>query len=145
MTAIAWKDGVLAADSRELLSDGTIQSEHCTKLFSHKHYVLGVCGDSDACAWFNAWLCNDFKYPFTVGNPDACALLVDKELKKLYLCYPNGAKEELDIDIPFGIGSGGVMARAFMTEFKCSPQRAIKLTSKYDTSVNDRVKKRKCW
>lgn len=145
MTAIAWKNGVLAADSRVTIGHNVVD-DSTKKIYRHKQYVLAACGGSNVCAWYYAWLKSNFMIA-AVHNleEDAEAFLIDTENKKLWRVYANGYREECNPKVPIATGSAWFAVQLLMREFNMPPTKAIKTVGKYDMSINRKVRSVKCW
>lgn len=146
MTLIVYNKGTLAADSRETMSE-LIFSEHSNKLYKFKEWVLAAAGSVDDCAWFNEWMRTGFtKAPPMNSDGDAEGILLNRKTKKVYRCFVNGIREELNNKYPYIIGAG-VFTGAMMLikEFNMKPKEVIKMISKYNITVNSRVTQVKVW
>lgn len=146
MTAIAWKNGVLATDSRE--SEGiAITYEYSKKIVKYKNYVLAACGSVAFCAWAYNWLYSNFLLSAPSHyEEDAEAFLIDKKEKKFFKVYGNGQKEEYDSKHIHTSGSVHSRLTLLLNEYKkMTPAQAIKKIAKYDTSINNRVQQVRCW
>jgi hypothetical protein len=146
MTQICFKNGVLAADSRETDEDGTVVNERSKKIYTKGRWLIAAAGDSQDCAWFYSWMENGFtKASPTEYDTDSEALLVDKKTRKIFRAYMNGEREELDPHQAYAIGCQNAMALALMTDARMTPKQAITVIAKYEGGVNARVQNHKCW
>lgn len=146
MTAIAWKNGVLATDSREI--DGIyIITENSKKIHKYKHFVIATCGSVGFCAWSYNWMYSNFMLsPPSHVDDGAEAFLIDRKDKRFFKVYSNGQKEEVDPKLIHTSGSAHARLTLLLNEYKkMTPAQAIKKIAKYDTSINNKIQQVKCW
>lgn len=83
MTTIAYRDGIMAADSRvttESEAGGHIV-HHCVKLYRKSGAILGLQGESSPGMFFLAWYGSNKPPPTALqeGEADFCALVLTKK------------------------------------------------------------------
>lgn len=136
MTTIAYRDGVLAADSLVTLGSTKAHGSYL-KIRRIDGYLVGTAGSVADCQAFTQWLkAGDDTHPPPKG--EYVALIVDprgkvREIENgSVLPCPRGAKF-------FALGSGGPFALAAMYA-GASAQDAVKIAAKIDTNTGLPVK-----
>ena len=136
MTTIAYRDGVLAADSLVTLGSTKVHGSY-QKIRRIGQYLVGTAGSVACCQAFVDWLkSNDDSHPPPKGEYGA--LIVDprgrvREIENgSVLPVPRGAKF-------FAIGSGSPYALAAMYAGATAVD-AVKIAAKIDTSTGLPVK-----
>lgn len=96
MTTVAFKDGILAADSM-ITSEDTIISITEQKVFKTKKYLCAYCGELGIGQSFIEWVQNDFSKDYVPKNlsgeikGDFTGIVIDKDSNiKIYQCDENG-------------------------------------------------------
>ena len=141
MTTIAYKDNVIAYDSR-VTSDITIIDDNCEKKRVENNvafFLTGSTADHDRliAAYFGAEI--------NLKNVNANAMVADSDA--LYLI---GVDEEVGIfrtplskDITYAIGSGADHALTAM-DMGLSAADAVKMAAKRDTCTGGKIRRYKC-
>lgn len=135
MTAIAYRDGVIAADSEASLDD-EIKVNSCIKLGSHNGYIFGLAGDDiPVVETFVKWFFNPkrksmpkFKFDAIVVGPDRKIMLVDQ----------GGQAEEIAEPF-FAIGSGRQVCMGAM-ENDATAEKAVTDACKWAVGVSGPVR-----
>ena len=142
MTTIAYKNGIIAYDSRTTI-DGTIFTDQKEKRVFSGGVNFFLCGaDADYDCFINAYLLNDW-----VVDVDLDVLAITSENSGAYYVvtsvdtdgkYRISRQKLNDRDI-WAIGSGGRFARAFMTA-GYSAKDAVEKTKLLDVYTGGEVK-----
>ncbi|AXQ69584.1 peptidase HslV family [Caulobacter phage CcrSC] len=107
MTTLAYKDGVLAADTR--ICDGTLMLGVFTKIRRIGPVLTAGCGNAQDVAKFNAWVSSGMEGEFSMGESECWLIAPGQPV----LIYENDTF--LRIDAPFyASGTGGEIARGAM-------------------------------
>lgn len=136
MTTIAYRDGVLAADSLVTLGSTKVHGSY-QKIRRIGEYLVGTAGSVADCQAFVVWLreCDD-NVPPPKGEYSALIVGPRGRVREMengsVLPVPRGAKF-------FAIGSGGPYALAAMFA-GASATEAVKIAAKIDTSTGLPVK-----
>lgn len=135
MTTIAYKDGVIAYDSRETMPNGTIKTNNCNKRFTvgERHFFLS--GKSDECEMLaHGW-------PSPSGSHIDCGgFLVDGG--RVFLCgmdRDRGTTFKLLLDHHWAVGSGGDHAITAM-DLGLSALEAVRMAVKRDAFTGGRIR-----
>ena len=129
MTIIAYKDGVLAADSQ--LSAGSLICGTDRKLIRLEGYMLGGCGNSEDWELFLEWFEKTLKNPLTprpLLNKNADFICIKKNKSIIYYgskLIPYNVKSKFH-----ALGSGMDIAYGAMAA-GASAKEAVKITCKY--------------
>lgn len=145
MTTIAYKDGVLAADSK--VTSDSVYAGTAIKLVKSKRYLLAACGNLNCVHEFLRWGKRGFK-------EEERHQLAD-EMKKTDVDFtgvsvdPNGMLYEYDgttLPAPvrlvkgmYAIGSGSEFALGAMAA-GCSAREAIKIASLFDVNTGGKIR-----
>lgn len=141
MTTVAWKDGILAADSQVTQDDVKYLSADKITIIN-KDLVISGAGDSNECLrmerWFKSvgadWEEQIDKKPQVKKTYEAIVISKGRP----YTIYRDGPPEP--IAHPFyAIGSGWKFAMAAMYLGK-SATEAVLLASQFDVNTNDRIR-----
>lgn len=139
MTTIAYKDGVIAYDSR-ITAGNLIESDTCNKKIKKNSvwfFVSGAASDEETL--INAYLAEDRrKYP----GIDAAAIVVDKG-SVFHFSYDEDSgywKCPIDQFECYAIGSGHRYAYTAM-DLGCDAVEAVKMAAKRDTCTGGRIRK----
>lgn len=134
MTTIAYKDGMIAADTGSWC--GEIYDGTCQKLFQHKDHVTGVCGgaaDGDAyLEWINAG-CPDPRPTYVENLPEVALLRVYYDHRTIHI-YEKGARLPVIVQNDIGcaaIGHGREIALGAM-HAGASAKEAVEIAAKLD-------------
>ena len=142
MTVIAYKDGVVAADSQETHGDGRKQS--CKKLYKVNGTVIATAGDSYTSLIFVDWFergarmedCPDLSnvswdedFECLVLESQSEIYTINRFFQKYYIEMPDGF---------FAIGCGAGYATVAM-DCGLSAKEAVKMTCKHDAYCGGRV------
>lgn len=117
LTVIAYKDGILAADTLVTLPDRELKMLHATKIWKAPDGALvGASGDSDYCLQFKQWCFDGRLDSINIPAPKLTheldmGLLITPEGKIRH--YYGATYDEL-MDPFYAIGSGGPLAMAVM-------------------------------
>jgi ATP-dependent protease HslVU (ClpYQ) peptidase subunit len=135
MTTIAYKDGILAADTQ--LTLGTMRLSDCHKIQRLQNDIIVACaGGVDLERYFHKWLLGE-KIPRAKIPTKKFEAIVIKD-KNAYW-YQDGLEDHL---IPAGanyaIGSGWMICKTFMHS-GLSAKEAVKATSELDIYTNKKV------
>lgn len=136
MTTIAYRDGVLAADSLVTLGSTKVHGSY-QKIRRIGEYLVGTAGSVADCQAFVVWLKEcDSTQPPPKGEYDALVVGPQGRVREIengsVLPSPRGAKF-------FALGSGGPFALAAMYA-GASATEAVKIAAKIDTSTGLPVK-----
>lgn len=136
MTTIAYKDGVIACDSR-VSSHGTIQYDDFDKskcVDGVKFFFSGSLCDTDSLikCWFGGASVKELDAWALVF--DGCSLWLATHTEKDGLC-----KTPLMLDRPYAIGSGSTHAFTAM-DMGATAEEAVHLSAKRDTATGGTVK-----
>jgi len=139
MTTIAYKDGILAADSR-VMSNGWIAHDLAEKVFLRENVFFAVSGDAvegkaaiEAILKGEKYIPQDNNVSFTVMAVNPCG-----DIK----VWCNGETHTEGELIPlkyWAIGSGRIAAMAAM-EVGADAVRAVDIAKKYDPNTGGHVK-----
>lgn len=146
MTTIVYKNGIMAADTREVSGQ---TARRCTKLFKFGRTIIGTAGDSFAGMVFVDWWGrgrpeND--------RPDLTNLDMDEDFEclvwhdaKLYVVNRLMLLVEVSLeDYPFyAIGSGSDVALGALS-MGASAKRAIEIAADFDVNTGLPVETRAC-
>lgn len=146
MTTIVYKNGIMAADTREV-SGGT--ARRCTKLYKFGSTIIGTAGDSYSgmvfVEWWKAGCPADDK-------PDLTSLAEDEDFEclvwhngKLWVVNRLFVMVEVVLDdYPFfAIGSGSDIATGALA-MGASAKRAIEVAADFDINTGLPVETRQC-
>ncbi|MCE1010273.1 proteasome subunit beta [Pseudomonas monteilii] len=136
MTTIAYKDGVIAYDSRVTRGD-LITDDDCDKCIERdgvKFFLTGAVCDYDA-------LVGAYFGTSPSGKVDASAIVLhDGNLMMVAVDDDTGLwKSPLKADRPYAIGSGTPYAFAAM-DMGASAEKAVEMAARRDTSTGGRVR-----
>lgn len=143
MTTIAYRDGVMAADSLSSTSDGT-KFYHTQKLYrrtvgkgkQRRKVVMGLCGNVAACLAFIDWFGSDEQPPSVQSDEDFTVILADNG--RLYEANRFFRLEK--IREPFyAIGSGAEAALAAM-HMGADAKQAVKVACKVNLGTGGKVR-----
>lgn len=136
MTTIAYKDGILAYDSRRTHGT-TISYDDCEKLQIFKGVSFLLCG---AVADFDGLIAAYFGGP-TPSSNDASGYALDGGVLWLIACDDNTGlwKERVRLDRPDAQGSGSAHALTAM-DMGASAIEAVEMAKKRDTKTGGEVK-----
>lgn len=143
MTVIAYRDGVISADSQETHSDG--RKAHCTKLFKVRGTVIATAGDSYTGLIFIDWFDRGARMEdapdlsmVTIDEDFECLVLEDQDniytINRFFQKYPT---EMLDGFCAIGCGAAYAMAAM---EMGADAKKAVQVACKYDAYCGGRVK-----
>ena len=142
MTVIAYRDGVVSADSQETMWDGRIQQ--CTKLFKVNGSIVATAGDSYTGLIYLEWF---KKGAIEEHIPDLSMVTIDEDfeclvienLETIYTVNRFFQKYEIEItDGFFALGCGAGYAMAAM-EMGAGSKEAVKVAIKYDAYCGGKV------
>ena len=143
MTTIAWKNGVLASDSRVTVESeaGGSRSFNCDKLFRKRvmfngreqEVLLATAGEAAAGELFVEWFgstkeASEMRDSFVLGQADFTILIVTEDglFEADKWCKLSPVKEDV-----YAIGSGSKVALGAMAA-GASAARAVEIACKYD-------------
>ena len=139
MTTIAYKDGILASDSRETSYKSQIDTNHCRKIWRLKDgSLLGCAGDSGSSRILLEFMKQNVK-----TKPKNLPRNYFKNLYAIFIT-PLGAQwfyEKgiwMEFNYPYAIGSGQAYAQAVMDAGLSAPE-AVKIAIKRDCFSGGRV------
>jgi ATP-dependent HslUV protease subunit HslV len=135
MTTIAYRDGVMAGDSK-VTYDGSFQGS-VTKVFkSAKGDLVGLCGDSSGLPVLKAWAKGGCKKPIPDLGPDNSVMWI----------RPNGNAfivemgTACEVEGPFfAVGSGHAFAKGAMGA-GCDAETAVAIAVTFDNGSGGPVK-----
>lgn len=134
MTTIAYKDGVIAADTSSWCGD--VYDGTCKKLFHHEDHVTGLCGgfaDGDAyLEWINAG-CPEPRPTYVENPPEVALLRVYYDQRTIHI-FEKGAHLPVVVDNEIGcaaIGHGREIALGAMYA-GASAKEAVEIAAKLD-------------
>jgi hypothetical protein len=136
MTTIAYREGIMAADSRvtsESEAGGHIV-HHCVKLYRKAGAIIGLQGESSPGMFFLAWFGSNKPAPAALMESDAdfCALVLTKKGLFEYDKWCNAERVLMPKHRPYhAIGSGAKAAFGSMAEGK-SARRAVAVACMFD-------------
>lgn len=142
MTTIAYRDGILAADS---LADGGCGKQVCQKLYRKQitegrktfEVIIGICGEVFAALTFVDWYGTGKPIPDTLLNITSnfsCLILRPDGLYEV----DNHCRTDKVLDDMFAIGTGAHAARAAMYCGK-SAVDAVRVAARIDKNTGGRV------
>ena len=139
MTTIAYRDGVLAADS--LLTDGNLICGSVSKLATSKHGAIGgAVGRLERTLEFLRWL---ETFDVDRRNPDVAPVaegadgLIISPKERIFLW--TGGKQLVVLDAPFAaIGSGAKVAMGAMAA-GATAEQALRICRDYDIYTGGRI------
>lgn len=125
MTVIAYRDGVLAADT--LITSNLDRAGQCVKIHREGDWIMGAAGTLGSLQPLVNWIKEtnaDFAKPVEYpSGMDGCGILVNKDGEGFYV--DSEARFVTRINAPFlAIGSGGTTARTAMY-LSCSAIEAV--------------------
>ncbi len=136
MTTIAYKDGIVAYDSRRT-NDDLIVDDDCDKCFRLDGYAFFMCGSfADIEQFVPAYVAQTIK-----GDYSCSGLMVTPD-KDLFIvgCDEDGPwREAWPKDKPRALGSGTSFALAAM-DFGCSAKQAVKYAATRDCGTGGKVR-----
>lgn len=147
MTTIAYRDGILAADSHATYGGGSAHKHTCRKLFRKTiienkkkvDVIIATAGDSSPGLVFVDWYGSGKPIPDTflhIGGEFLCLVLTPKGLFEFDI-YCRG--EEVMDDF-YAIGSGAPFALGAMAAGKCAYD-AVRIAAKYDPYTGGKIHK----
>lgn len=131
MTTIAFKNGVLAADTR--WSDEGRSDDYSPKIWRVGKVLIGACGSRSAAAKFRQWVLDGMNgnSPYE-GNPIGNGMLVAPGGKLVCWC---GAGPWPVVSMPFyALGSGTHYAQGAMAA-GATAEEAVRIASRYDQAT----------
>lgn len=145
MTTIAYRDGILVADSHATYDSGSLHKHTCRKLFrktvvegkKKTDVIIGTAGDSSPSLVFVDWYGTNKPPPDTflhIGGDFLCLVLTPKGLFE-YDIYCRG---EQVLDDFYAIGSGSPFALGAMAAGK-SAYDAVRIAAKFDPFTGGRI------
>jgi 20S proteasome alpha/beta subunit len=132
MTTIAYRDGILAADTRATDSGYHPGIYRCEKLFRVGNDIVGTAGDDTPGMVFLDWYTHkDKRKPpsrLVDGEADFCCLVLSKNGLFWYdkWCRPNKVLDEF-----YAIGSGGAYAMGAMG-MGATAEEAVRQAARWD-------------
>lgn len=146
MTTIAYKDGIIAADT--LLTCGGERAGHISKIeqvtLNGEKYIYAAAGNCPEAEMFREWLLagSPKEYPFAFdSNTGVQALFINRRTKEVK--YFLNSFVELKTIIPFyALGSGSSYAIGAM-EHGASAHEAVKCAAVWDIHTGTKVESKK--
>lgn len=135
MTTIAYKDGIIAYDSRSTCGYTITNDSHekCHIVDGARFFYCGGLGDRAA-------LIESYKAGEYKGDRSGSALVVDDKLYYIGMNKEDGFwKQELELDNPRAIGSGEDHAFTAM-DMGATAKEAVKWAMKRDTGTGGRIR-----
>lgn len=135
MTTIAYRDGVLAADS--LISSGTMRAGHMTKIARcPAGWIGGVSGGLEAISLFAEWLRTGRvgECPSLGENSDGVLVRPDGTV---FYVGPRGSLSQVRADF-VAIGSGEKVAVGAMA-MGADARRAVEVAAEHDTATGGEI------
>lgn len=135
MTTIAYKDGIIAYDSRETMGNQIITDSSEKRIDENgvSYFPAGAIADIHQMIGLNSGS--------QAEKVDCCAIAV--EGGKLYYTGKNDDdgfwRSERDLDIPFAIGSGSEYALGAM-DSGCTAEEAVKIAAGRDTGTGGKIR-----
>ena len=146
MTVIAYRDGVVAADSQETMWDGRIQQ--CTKLFKVNDSIVCTAGDSYTGLIYLEWYKKGANPEYIPDlsmvdiSEDFECLVIEKEniytINRFFQSYEIEMTEGF-----FALGCGAGYAMAAM-EMGANAKEAVRVAIKYDAYCGGKIQTIKC-
>lgn len=135
MTTIAYKDGIIAYDSRSCRGE-FIESDRTNKRHDFKDHIFFLSGSMADFEGLMAMIVNES----TTGCYDAGGLMVDPEgvLWKVG-GQDNPWRQRQDLELPTAFGSGTDFAIAAM-DFGCTAKEAVKYAMTRDPGTGGKVR-----
>lgn len=135
MTTVAYKDGVLAADTQ--VTDSDTRIANITKIArSRSGWVGGICGGAEMASLFLPWIregCDPDNVP-TV--PSGCDVLVVSPQRRMYFVQ---SRTLILARTPFvSLGSGSRIALGAMAA-GATAEQAVRIACKYDVNTGGKV------
>tara|TARA_S200002703_G_scaffold66963_1_gene58119 strand:- start:24 stop:479 length:456 start_codon:yes stop_codon:yes gene_type:complete len=143
MTTIAYRDGIVAADSQETFGDGRIG--FCKKLYKVKDTVIATAGDSYTGLMFVDWFERGARME---DAPDLSMVTADEDFECLVLedtetIYTiNRFFQKYYIEMPdnyYAIGWGANYALVAMDVGDLTAKEAVKVAAKYDAYTGGKI------
>jgi hypothetical protein len=134
MTTIAYRDGVLAADS--LATSNGLRDDYGSKIWKIGRVLVGACGDRAICLKFREWVANGLEgdSPFQ-GKEDGNGIVVAPGGN--VVCWGNHGP--WPVSTPFySLGSGYQIAIGAL-EMGATASEAVEIAARHDTSTGGRV------
>lgn len=136
MTIVAYKKGVLAADS--CISDGTLDCGIMRKIVRSKSGLLaGASGDAQDIVVFLQWCARDMRGKRPEFGKDALAGIIVKPDGTIWYCEAGGVPYRLTSDF-YAAGDGAHMAIGAMAA-GADPVRAVKIVCRFNTTCREPV------
>jgi ATP-dependent protease HslVU (ClpYQ) peptidase subunit len=133
MTCIAYKDGVMAAESRVMLDEGIVATEDI-KIHRMRGHLIGASGASNQCADFLKW--------FKAGSIGKAPPITDCHI---LIVTPDGMahlwdeQQTLHITHPAAIGCGSRYAIGAMSA-GATAKKAVDIACQFDPNCGGKIR-----